>query len=75
EPAELVVTSPGLPPAHPLLVAAQQSGIPIWGDVELAWRVRQRAGRKTADWITITGTNGKTTTTTMVAAILQQSGL
>lgn len=75
EPAELVVTSPGLPPSHPVLVAASQAGIPVWGDVELAWRVRQREGRKTADWITITGTNGKTTTTTMVTSILQSAGL
>lgn len=75
EPAELVVTSPGLPPSHPLLVAAAARGIPIWGDIELAWRVRQRAGRKTADWITVTGTNGKTTTTTMVTSILQSAGL
>ena len=66
KPAELVVTSPGFKPSHPLLAAAADAGIPIWGDVELAWRVRTKAGRKTAEWITITGTNGKTTTTTMV---------
>ena len=73
--AELVVTSPGLRPSHPLLVQAAEAGIPIWGDVELAWRVRTRAGRKTADWITITGTNGKTTTTSMVESMLQAGGL
>lgn len=75
EPAELVVTSPGYKPSHPLLAAAADAGIPIWGDVELAWRVRQREGRKTARWITITGTNGKTTTTTMVESMLQAAGL
>ena len=73
--AELVVTSPGFRPSHPLLAAAAQAGIPIWGDVELAWRVRTREGRKTAEWITITGTNGKTTTTTMVESMLQAAGL
>ncbi|NYE93967.1 UDP-N-acetylmuramoylalanine--D-glutamate ligase [Psychromicrobium silvestre] len=73
--AELVVTSPGLPPSHPLLSEAAALGIPIWGDVELAWRVQQRKGRKSADWITITGTNGKTTTTTMVAEMLRAAGL
>ena len=74
-PAELVVTSPGFKPSHPLLAAAAEAGIPIWGDVELAWRVRTKAGRKTAEWITITGTNGKTTTTTMVESMLQAAGL
>lgn len=73
--AELVVTSPGYQPRHPLLAQAAEAGIPIWGDVELAWRVREKAGRKTAEWITITGTNGKTTTTTMVELILQAAGL
>lgn len=74
-PAELVVTSPGLPPRHPLLAAAAQTGIPIWGDIELAWRVRRRQGRRVAEWMTITGTNGKTTTTAMLASILQAAGL
>ncbi|MDO5751674.1 UDP-N-acetylmuramoyl-L-alanine--D-glutamate ligase [Arthrobacter sp.] len=73
--AELVVTSPGFKPTHPLLAAAADAGIPIWGDVELAWRVQTKAGRKTAQWITITGTNGKTTTTTMVESMLQGAGL
>jgi UDP-N-acetylmuramoylalanine--D-glutamate ligase len=75
ETADLVVTSPGYKPTHPLLAAAAEAGIPIWGDVELAWRVRTKAGRKTAEWITITGTNGKTTTTTMVEHMLQAAGL
>ncbi|MCZ2402359.1 UDP-N-acetylmuramoyl-L-alanine--D-glutamate ligase [Paenarthrobacter sp. Z7-10] len=74
-PADLVVTSPGLRPSHPLLQRAAGEGIPIWGDVELAWRLRTRAGRKTAEWITITGTNGKTTTTSMVESMLQAGGL
>lgn len=75
EQAELVVTSPGYRPSHPLLVSAADAGIPIWGDVELAWRVQVKAGRKTAKWLTITGTNGKTTTTTMVEGMLQAAGL
>lgn len=74
KPAELVVTSPGYRPSHPLLAAAAEAGIAIWGDVELAWRVRIKEGRKTAAWITITGTNGKTTTTTMVESMLQAAG-
>lgn len=72
---ELVVTSPGWPPTHPLLAAAAADGIPIWGDVELAWRVRERAGRPTAEWLTITGTNGKTTTVTLAESMLRAAGL
>ncbi|WP_369065938.1 UDP-N-acetylmuramoyl-L-alanine--D-glutamate ligase [Kocuria carniphila] len=72
---DVIVTSPGFPPTHPLLVAAREEGIQIWGDVELAWRVREREGRKTAEWVCITGTNGKTTTVGMTASILQAAGL
>jgi len=75
EPAELVVTSPGWSPEQPLLAAAAAAGIPIWGDVELAWRVREKAGRKTAEWLAITGTNGKTTTVGLTESMLQAAGL
>lgn len=71
---EVVVTSPGWRPDQPLLMQAHAAGIPIWSDIELAWRVRERAGRPTADWICLTGTNGKTTTVTMVEAILRADG-
>lgn len=73
--AQLVVTSPGLRPDHPVLSDAVRRGIQIWGEVELAWRIRQRLGRKTADWVCITGTNGKTTTVLMAEAMLQAGGL
>lgn len=73
-PAELVVTSQGWRPDQPLLVAAGQAGIPVWGEVELAWRVRERSGRRTADWLCITGTNGKTTTVGMVESMLLAAG-
>ncbi len=73
-PAELIVTSPGWRPDQPLLAAADAAGIPIWGDVELAWRVRERAGRRTADWLVVTGTNGKTTTVGMVESMLLAAG-
>lgn len=72
---ELVVTSPGLRPRHPVLAAAADAGIPIWGDVELAWRVRIREGRPTAPWLAITGTNGKTTTVGMTESMLRAAGL
>lgn len=70
---DLVVTSPGWRPDHPLLAAAAAAGIPVWGEVELAWRMRQAVGP--APWITVTGTNGKTTTVAMLAQMLRAAGL
>lgn len=69
---DLVVTSPGWRPDQPLLAAAAAAGIPIWGEVELAWRMRPVTGA--APWLTITGTNGKTTTVTMLADMLRAAG-
>ncbi|WP_286134856.1 UDP-N-acetylmuramoyl-L-alanine--D-glutamate ligase [Mycobacterium sp. UM_Kg1] len=72
----LVVTSPGFDPATPLLAAAAAAGVPIWGDVELAWRL-DAAGRygPPRRWLVVTGTNGKTTTTSMLYAMLTAAGL
>ncbi|WP_167953129.1 UDP-N-acetylmuramoyl-L-alanine--D-glutamate ligase [Brevibacterium marinum] len=72
ESLDLVVTSPGWRPDHPLLLAAMQAGVPVIGEVELAWRIR---GTNDAQWLTITGTNGKTTTTTMLESMLLAHGL
>jgi UDP-N-acetylmuramoylalanine--D-glutamate ligase len=71
----LVVTSPGFSPATPLLAAASTAGVPIWGDVELAWRL-DAAGRygPPRRWLVVTGTNGKTTTTSMLHAMLAAGG-
>ncbi len=71
---EVLIVSPGFPPTHPILVWAAGAGIPVWGDVELAWRVRDKVGVP-AEWILVTGTNGKTTTVQLTAAILAESGL
>ena len=73
EEIDLVVTSPGWPPHQPLLAAAAEAGIPIWGEVELAWRLRPAEGA--APWLTITGTNGKTTTVQMLTSMLRAAGL
>lgn len=70
-PADLVVTSPGWRPDQPLLVAATAAGVPIWGEVELAWRMRPAGA---SPWLTLTGTNGKTTTVRMLAAMLAAAG-
>ena len=71
----LVVTSPGFSPATPLLAAAAAAGVPIWGDVELAWRL-DAAGHygPPRRWLVVTGTNGKTTTTSMLQAMLIAGG-
>lgn len=73
---DLVVTSPGFPPGNDFLLAAQAAGVPVWGDVELAWRL-DRSGLlgPPRTWLVITGTNGKTTTTAMCEAILQSAGV
>ncbi|KAA6217184.1 UDP-N-acetylmuramoyl-L-alanine--D-glutamate ligase [Streptomyces filamentosus] len=69
---ELVVTAPGWQPDKPLFAAAAEAGVEIWGDVELAWRLR---GPDAAPWLAVTGTNGKTTTTRMLVSILEAAGL
>jgi UDP-N-acetylmuramoylalanine--D-glutamate ligase len=71
---EVLVVSPGFAPSHPLLEWATDAGIPVWGDVELAWRVRDKVGTP-AEWILVTGTNGKTTTVQLTAAMLAAGGL
>ncbi|WP_435970592.1 UDP-N-acetylmuramoyl-L-alanine--D-glutamate ligase [Streptomyces sp. Qhu_M48] len=69
---ELIVTTPGWRPDKPLFTAAAEAGVEIWGDVELAWRLR---GPGAAPWLAVTGTNGKTTTVRMLASILEAAGL
>jgi len=70
--ADVLVVSPGLPPNAPVIRAAQAQGVPVWGELELAWRLR---GESPAAWLVVTGTNGKTTTTLMLESILRAAGL
>lgn len=72
--AELVIVSPGFAPGHPLVSWAQAGGIPIWGDIELAWRLRDKVGAP-AEWIAVTGTNGKTTTVQLATHLLVAGGM
>jgi len=65
-----VVVSPGVPWDLPALEQARQQGIEVMGEMELAWQAL-----KDVPWVGITGTNGKTTTTALVAAIFQAAGL
>ncbi|MCD0481630.1 UDP-N-acetylmuramoyl-L-alanine--D-glutamate ligase [Streptacidiphilus sp. ASG 303] len=76
EGTRLVVTSPGWPPSSALFAAADAAGVPVWGDVELAWRLRRPhpATGEPAPWLAVTGTNGKTTTVQMLASILTAAG-
>src|SRR5208282_4058663 len=64
-----IVSSPGVPLSMPGLVAARKAGIPIWSEIELAWRFLR--GRL----VCITGSNGKTTTTSLVGHILETAGV
>jgi UDP-N-acetylmuramoylalanine--D-glutamate ligase len=76
--ADLVVASPGYPPRHALHAWAREAGLPVWGDIELAWRLRDkvvRADGGPAEWLLVTGTNGKTTTTQLTATMLVAGGL
>ncbi|MDR0836977.1 MAG: UDP-N-acetylmuramoyl-L-alanine--D-glutamate ligase [Propionibacteriaceae bacterium] len=70
---DLVIASPGWHPGWPLLAQAAAQGIPIWGDVELAWRLMHPD--RVLPWLGVTGTNGKTTTTQMLASMLEADGL
>ena len=70
---DLVVTSPGWKPSSPLLAQAVERAIPVWGEVELAWRLRDP--EHPAPWLAVTGTNGKTTTVQMLQSILLAAGL
>ncbi len=70
---DLVITSPGWRPDYPLLAAAAAAGVPIWGDVELAWRLMHPD--RIVPWLGVTGTNGKTTTVQMLDSMLRAAGL
>ncbi len=65
---DLVVLSPGVSPLAEIVQSAKARAVPIWGELELAWRLRDLDNA--APWLAITGTNGKTTTTRMVESIL-----
>ncbi|HEY9809526.1 MAG TPA: UDP-N-acetylmuramoyl-L-alanine--D-glutamate ligase [Halomicronema sp.] len=69
ESLDLVVVSPGVPWDIPALLKAREMGIETIGEMELAWRYLNKR-----PWVAITGTNGKTTTTALIAAIFQTAG-
>ncbi len=67
--ADLLVPSPGVRPTHPAIVAARAAGIPVRGDLDLAVEAAH------APVVVVTGTNGKSTVTSLVSAMLEASGL
>lgn len=67
---DLIVVSPGVPWDIPSLVKVRSLNIETIGEMELAWR-----SLNSSPWVAITGTNGKTTTTALTAAIFQKAGL
>ncbi len=70
---EVLIVSAGIPLDSPWILAAAARGTPVWGEFELAWRLRPPSGA--APWLYVTGTNGKTTTTLMLDAMLAAAGL
>lgn len=71
---DLIITSPGWRPDSPLITAAQEAGIPVWSDIQLARRLGARPGATEPDWLAVTGTNGKTTTVSLLEAMLLADG-
>jgi UDP-N-acetylmuramoylalanine--D-glutamate ligase len=67
------VVSPGFKPSHPLVLALQETGVELLTDIDLAWALKDKTPR-IAKWLTITGTNGKTTTSELLAHMLRTGG-
>lgn len=70
---DVIIVSPGFHPDHPLLLWANENDVPVWGDIELAWRLRDKVGVP-AQWMLVTGTNGKTTTVQLAATMFAAHG-
>ena len=66
--ADLAILSPGIPIDHEWVLTCEKADVPVWGEVELASRLSR------GDILAITGTNGKTTTTTLLGEIMKDAG-
>lgn len=71
---DFVVVSPGFDPRHPLVTHLTQLGIPLVTDIDLAWHLRDKT-QQVAQWIVVTGTNGKTTVCELTSAMIAADGL
>ncbi len=67
--ARTLIKSPGVPQSAPLVAAARSRGIPVLGELEIAWRLLS------SEFVAVTGTNGKTTTTEWIGHIHRAAGL
>lgn len=73
---KIIIVAPGIREISPLFVGAEEAGIELWSEIELAWRLRAMDDDgAAAPWFCVTGTNGKTTTVSMLEAILKQAGM
>lgn len=73
--ADLLVPAPGIPPSHPVVLEAGRRGLSVRSEIDLAyeWESTRPAGPRPC--LGITGTDGKTTTTMLVAALIRAQGL
>jgi UDP-N-acetylmuramoylalanine--D-glutamate ligase len=67
--ADLAVVSPGIPPTAPIIEALRERGIAVVSEIEIAYRLAR------CDFLAVTGTNGKTTTTSLLASMLAEAGI
>ncbi len=72
--AAWLVLSPGVPMSAPLVARAQARGLPVLAEFEVAWRIAEDEAEGENRWIAVTGTNGKSTTTSWIAHILRRAG-
>ncbi len=70
--ADAVVVSPGVPLSRPEVAQARQAGVPVYGEIELAWRTLPKGA---GPILGVTGTNGKSTTTALLGELMRQQGL
>jgi UDP-N-acetylmuramoylalanine--D-glutamate ligase len=74
EDAGWLAVSPGVPTTGPIPRAARAAGVPILGELEVAWRIAEEEAEGKNRWVAVTGTNGKSTTTAWIAEILRRAG-
>ena len=74
EGAEWLAVSPGVPLDSPAVERARRLGVPVLGELEIAWRIAEAEAEGRNRWIAVTGTNGKSTTSSWIADILRRAG-